>query len=133
MAMKLLQINLFDSIKTNRLAEVNHCLKTGSSPNARCKGYPGLPDGWSPLHEAAHRDPLITKILIKHGANCNLSAGTAGTPLHLTSQLEIARILIESGADLAVKNAKGETPLAAQRQLGHAEIVELLIQKGAKD
>jgi ankyrin repeat protein len=135
MAMKLVSINLFDSIRTNRVAEVSHCLRSGSSANTRSRGYEGLPDGWSPLHQAVaiETNPLITKILIKNGAKCNYAVGVVGTPLHITSQLEVAQILIASGSDLSAKNAMGETPLESQVRLGHTDIVELLRQHATAD
>ena len=49
----------------------------------------------------------------------------------LLDNTEIARFLIEKGADVNAKSRDGSTPLHSTAFLGRAEIAELLIQKGA--
>ena len=49
----------------------------------------------------------------------------------LLDDMEIAKFLIEKGADVNAKSRDGSTPLHSAAFLGHAEIAELLIQKGA--
>ena len=50
----------------------------------------------------------------------------------LGDDTEIAKFLIEEGADVNAKSRDGSTPLHSAAFLGHAEIAELLIQKGAE-
>jgi len=46
--------------------------------------------------------------------------------------LEIARALIQRGADLESKSAAGKTPLSIATSENHIEIVKLLIESGAE-
>ena len=50
----------------------------------------------------------------------------------LLDNTEIAKFLIEKGADVNTKSRDGSTPLHSAAFLGHTEIAELLIQKGAE-
>ena len=50
----------------------------------------------------------------------------------LLDDTEIAKLLIEKGADVNAKNRDGSTPLHSAAFLGHTEIAELLIRKGAE-
>ena len=39
--------------------------------------------GWSPLHEACNRgNPVVARLLIRHGAQVNLPGMAKETPLH---------------------------------------------------
>ena len=49
----------------------------------------------------------------------------------LLGDTEIAKFLIEKGAEVNAKSRDGSTPLHSAAFLGNAEIAELLIQKGA--
>ena len=52
------------------------------------------------------------------------------TPLHLTSNKEIARTLIEKGADKTTRAKDGRTPLHSVSHWGHAEVARLLLESG---
>ena len=47
--------------------------------------------------------------------------------------LEIVKLLIDSGADINVKDKKGRTALRYAVKNGHLEVVKYLIDKGADD
>ena len=47
--------------------------------------------------------------------------------------MSVKALLIGRGADVNVKNNRGQTPLDLAERRGHAEIVELLHQHGAKE
>jgi len=60
--------------------------------------------------------------------------GPVGTPLHLAAlvgQLEIARKLVESGAEIDATNVRTGTPLHAASNRNHADIVRFLLAAGA--
>jgi ankyrin repeat protein len=56
------------------------------------------------------------------------------TPLHYASEfdkIEIAKLLLEAGADLEAKDKDGLTPLHLASQWNHIQIAKLLIERGA--
>ena len=56
------------------------------------------------------------------------------TPLHLTSRVghvDMARLLIEHGADAAAQSKDGTTPLHQASLYGHVDVARLLIEHGA--
>ena len=79
--------------------------------------------------------PKTVAALLSEGADSNvvMSTGEGYNALMLTAwdgKLENAKILIESGADVNVKNLHGGTALLIATQKGFTEIVRLLLQHG---
>ena len=73
------------------------------------------------------REPDITKLLIDHGAN-------GWTPLFLAvieNRLDVAKRLIDLGADVNAKGASGWTPLHLAGNLNSLDMAKLLIDHGA--
>ncbi len=72
---------------------------------------------------------------IAHGAGVNEQDHQSGSvPLSVAAlhgHLDIARLLIEHGADVSATNRDGNTPLHTAAFLGRTEMVKLLIGKGA--
>lgn len=72
--------------------------------------------GLTPLHFVALRNkPLCAKTLIKCGADVNMTEGNGATALHgaiYHGNIEIAKILIASGADLLAIDNYGNTPVS---------------------
>ena len=81
------------------------------------------------------RDLRAVKEQLANGVDINAGDSEFGvTPLAwaaLLDDMEIAKFLIEKGADINMKNRDGSTPLHSAAFLGCAEIAELLIQNGA--
>jgi ankyrin repeat protein len=71
-------------------------------------------DGESILHKAVMmKDVNGIKILLRNKANPNQAGNMGDTPLHQAAfynNMEIAEILVGSGAALHIKNEFGETP-----------------------
>ena len=67
--------------------------------------------GESLLHVAVMKDNiLVTQLLIENGSDVNARDKNGITPLHLTNKLEIAKILLENGANVkALSNTKYNT------------------------
>ncbi len=100
----------------------------------------GSSSGWTPLHRAlfygrTRNNVSLAEILIRHGADVNLipHSGASGTLLrHVASygNAAIARMLIDAGADVNY-SLKGTSFLHRAARHGHAEVVELLLARGA--
>lgn len=71
--------------------------------------------GWTPLHYAgAGGDPDIVKLLLAQKANINAAAPSQLTPLMLAAregQDAAVKVLLDAGADTALKNSEGLTAL----------------------
>ena len=55
------------------------------------------------------RDIEIVKLLVEHGADINSINSYGTTPIWYAQTVEIAEFLLKSGADICVKNKKGES------------------------
>lgn len=92
--------------------------------------------GEAPLHWAAYHGDLKTaKLLIEKGAVIDEKSHQHGyTALFETTfkdHIELARFLIEKGADVNITDKKGFTPLFSAVDKGNIELAGLLIEKGA--
>lgn len=95
------------------LEVVETALRHNADPNMQDAG------GHTPLYRAANEcgteaGPAIVRALVKAGANVNASGGvTKATPLHMAARrghLEIAKALLERGANPNARDTKGDTP-----------------------
>lgn len=85
----------------------------------------------TPLHWAASRGRLLAVILLlDHGAEVDAEDRHGRTPLLLTSDTEIARLLLESGADFRHVDKNGGSVLHTAAFEGNKELVEMWIEKG---
>ena len=69
-----------------------------------------------------------------HGADIKLDISQS-SPLHLAclgGHIDVARVLLEWGADLNTPNVFGMTPLGYAASKNHKHVVEFLLSKGAK-
>lgn len=80
----------------------------------------------------ALRDHVSTaKVLLKHGADINITDKSGGTPLHFAAcegSRKIARLLLAGGANVNAKDDEGRTPL----DVATVEVADLLRQYRAK-
>jgi uncharacterized protein len=85
--------------------------------------------GNTPLYYATYNDhPQVMRILIKAKADVNQNI-PEGTLLHLAAQRgsrEGSRLLLEHGAELEVKNAKGQRPLDVAINNGQRGIADMI-------
>lgn len=95
-------------------------------------------DGFTILGLASyfgHKD--LVKQLLDKGADPNIPANNQFrvTPLHSAcaiSNIEIARLLIENGADIHARQMHGVTPLHSAAHNGQTKLAKLLIERGAE-
>ena len=112
-------------------------LQNGADPNCSHYSHP-------PIFSAVLFGKLeIIKALIAYGADVNYTLKNGATPLHAASYLkttDCAHILLDAGADPAVRNRSGDTPLdilIAQTLHRRPEqesiaLIERMIEKGGK-
>ena len=91
----------------------------------------------TPLYRASCIGNLeICQLLIRHGANPSISGDDSQvTPLNIASRhghVAIMSELIQAGADLESRDARGYTSLASATYGGRLESVRLLIRTGAE-
>jgi ankyrin repeat protein len=95
------------------------------------------PDGWFPLHLAAHfAQTEAVRVLLEHGAQAGARSTNAmqNTALHAAAAgraAEAGRLLIEHGASANCAQQGGWAPLHAAAQNGDIEFARVLIDAGA--
>ncbi len=88
------------------------------------------------LSIAAMKGEMATvRVLLEKSVDVNAPQGDGTTALHWAAyrdDVEMARLLLEAGADVEAKTRLGGmTPLFMAAKIGNAEIVELLVEAGA--
>jgi hemoglobin len=102
-------------------------IRAGADPDA-AEG-----EGHTPLYRASSGD--VVRVLLAAGATADVVSGpTRGTPLHQAARhgkASVADALLDHGATIEARDAKGETPLRRAVNCRQIEIVRLLIRRGA--
>src|SRR2546428_5136495 len=84
---------------------------------------------------AMQGDRAVVQSLLKQKVDVNAAQGDGSTALHWAAyrdDLELAQLLIKSGADVKVKTRLGEmTPLFMAAKNGNAAMIELLLKGGS--
>lgn len=147
-------IGPFDSpvitnVRTHEMLDV--LLEAGADINAKSRWWAG---GFGLLHGA---DPDLAKYAIKRGATVDVHAaarlgmieklrelvtgdialvhargGDGQTPLHFASTVEIAKFLLDHGADIDARDVDHESTAAQHMVRDRQEIVRFLIQHGCQ-
>jgi ankyrin repeat protein len=120
---------LVDAAQAGRLDECAELLSAGACPDAYCVGK------HSPLSYAIQSQHAgLRDLLIKCGANVNVSGAQRLTPLMLAAgagDLESCRVLLKAGASCDFENDRGERVLSHAARYGQAAACELLLDHGA--
>ncbi|OCK74430.1 ankyrin, partial [Lepidopterella palustris CBS 459.81] len=108
-------------------------LTTSTIDERDAQGYTAL--AWA----AARGDDAAVSLLLRYGANANISNSRKQTPLHMAAQSHdpraknIMRSLIKAGADVDPSDFWGRTPLiyaSAEQDFDDASFLEPLIESG---
>ena len=87
----------------------------------------------TPLHEAArYADAEFVEWLVGQGADVNARCYNNFTPLHLTTDPAIARILVKAGAKLGLVDAFGDTPLGRAVGDENQSLIDFYLSQGEK-
>ena len=127
------EISLFEASAVGKFDVVAHLLYT--YPDA-VNDY--ADDGFTPLGLACYFGQLeVARFLVLKGADVNLSSnnGFHVFPIHSAAAgnyTDIARMLIEHGAQVNVRQQAGATPLHSAAQNGNLELLILLLENGAQ-
>ncbi len=98
-------------------AKVKLLLSEGLDPNAQQTDgmFLGGGEGDTPLHKAVQSRgdsaKETAKLLVEHGADLDLRNEHGATPLHFSSGRQTAELLLDNGADLNAEDSEGRTPL----------------------
>jgi len=122
-----------------RTASKLYCLTEGAKLDAAASARLGprrkassTKSIWSAAAEGDRNE--VTRLLIA-GMSVNAKQpGSGSTPLNTAAvfgQTEMAKLLIEKGADVSIANRDGNTALHIASFFAHAEFVKLLLEKGA--
>ena len=117
--------------KSNRPEIVRHLLNSGVPPDI------GSDDSSTPIPEAVSHDSYLTvlKLLLDAGADVNPPGLWYRTPLMIAAEnnaLEIAKTLIEAGANLSAQN-DARTPIELATIRGHSEMFSLLAARSGDE
>jgi uncharacterized protein len=87
--------------------------------------------GWTPLHYAASHGgptaPAITRLLLEHHAFIDASSPNGTTPLMMAAQYgheDVVKILLEEGADTAMRNEQGLGVLDFAERSGRRHLLD---------
>ncbi len=103
----------------------------------RSLGSAVSPDGWFPLHLAAHFGHAdAVRALLNKGAKVNAPSTNAmrNTALHAAAagrSPAVAKLLLDAGADVNARQSGGWTPLHSAAQNGDVEFARVLTEAGA--
>lgn len=91
--------------------------------------------GWTPLHYAASgttpEAKAMVALLLEESAYIDAASPNGTTPLMMAVRYglgDVARLLVQEGADPTLKNERGLTALDFARQADRADMVELIAQ-----
>jgi ankyrin repeat protein len=126
-------INLFEASAAGKFDVVAHQLY--NNPDS-VNDY--ADDGFTPLGLACYFGQFeIARYLVLKGADVNQHSnnGFRVFPIHSATAgnyTDIARVLIENGANVNVRQQAGATPLHSAAQNGNLELLILLLEHGAE-
>jgi ankyrin repeat protein len=127
------EVSLFEASAVGKFDVVAYIV--GTHPDS-VNDY--APDGFTPLGLACYFGQAeVARYLVLKGADVNLPSnnGFHVYPIHSAvagNYTDIARMLVNAGAQVNVKQQAGSTPLHSAAQNGNTEILILLLEHGAE-
>ena len=99
-----------------------------SLPLSLSHSLPLLKDGCTSFHYSANNTEILRQLLASHSTHHNINAPSSRgeTPLHLAclnGNLESAKLLVGSGADMKVRDRKGNSVLHLSAASGSIQLI----------
>ena len=128
-------VRMIQGIEEGCAATVEQCLTLGAGPNTIVPLALHWPAKASVLHRASHHgDDLIAKLLLRAGADVNITDVVGNTPLHAAAQAghtKVVKVLLANGAKLESTSQLGMTPLHRAASKGKDLACNFLLKRGA--
>jgi uncharacterized protein len=126
----LIESALEYSVMGGHIECVEIALDHGVAPDAPLRGWGDRPMSWA----AREGDLPLIRLLLKAGADVNITGDTGETALHAAveaGEFEAARLLLSKGARAKCADRRGETPLMIAAASGQTALVNTLLRHGA--
>jgi len=131
------QMELFQAVGDDELETLRQLLDGGADPNWVAVGR-----GHTPLYNAYFVDSVAAvRLLIQYGADPNLKfeyhspmdgrVETDLVALMFAGSLDVAKVLMDAGAAVNVRDGDGVTPLMRAARRGAPDVVRMFLQAGA--
>jgi len=96
--------NIWVAAGDGDLSRVQELLDQGQDVNSQDE------NGYTPLHAASSYGRMeVLNFLLSVGADVNSRDSDGDQPLHVCETVEVAQVLLQSGAQIAAKNSEGKT------------------------
>jgi ankyrin repeat protein len=129
--------NLIDAVKERRYESAKQLLKAEpqfvnvGKRNTKPCDEPRS-NGWTALHWAVQNDQLqFVNLLLDNHADPNTGSSPWVSPLALARSLDVAKRLIQAGANVNGVSERSEIPLIAAAHNGRSAVAHVLLENGA--
>jgi uncharacterized protein YwqG len=124
--------NFFKLISLELVEKVKAEIARGMDPNVQSDPWQSGSTMSALMYALQRNYPKSARVLLDAGANVKATGKNGDTALHHVTSAAFAKELLAGGADVNAKTKRGETPLHAAAEAKNLELVELLIESGAR-